>query len=923
MVILIIGIAIGVYLIRRQQIYKSKANLEGTRIEIVDNSGNPVTSTSSRSVKVKLTYVAPSPTPVLPALSPTPGVSASPSASPAPTPPPANLTGAYSPKVLLLIYNPIIESQGGRRLTAVEGWNDPVSLTNTFINSMNTASRGFVNYQVAETLVLDAFPVHEVDPADPQYSVNGFVYDDASYLTCAASNFSRLSCYKPNQEQGAGYLADYRRMIQAADACTKRNNGTIDELWIWGGPGFGFWEANLAGPNAFYYNSGPTTGTTCTKLLPIMGFAYHVEEARMWEDFAHRLESTMKRVFGSWAADYGVTSATAQHDWDRFTMLDNQSSGNGGCGNAHTSVNSTQVSGAYDWSSTNTTRSSCRNFANYPNLGNTTENINCNAWGCTDLGYFKDWLFKYLPNNSGSDNGKLNNWWKYLVDPQRTIIDGSVQGVAYAQEAYPTHFKIANTQENLAHVPEQLFDSNPKQIDWQLLSDNGQKTVYAQFKINNTWSSAYSVNIQLTGQPLSAFGMGMEAGQQFDTNKVDLVAESNASWVRLNFIVRDSWSGVDDPQFINTYNTIINAYTQRGIKILGLIGVESVKQGFDRSKPLEFQNRLVDVADKITQTFGDRVKVYEIFNEPNDWAGGSSSQLSPESFTSLLNAVYQKVRIDRNRTDLKLISGPIFSHDLSGGGSGDTGGDYLRSVYSAFNQNNPYPLDAVGLHIYIEQGNSQRAAIESAIRRNLEGIKRVIREFDPDKKIWISEMGWGTGSVSEEVQANNLETVFNLLKNDSAVRMAMWFTLLDFDNREYGLIRGNGNRKQAFQKFTSIASQLNPSPASSPSPAISPTPSAGSTTTPSLTPIPTSSPSPAPVMTPIPSSTPSPSPAPTTGPGRNADFNGDGKINSIDVSLMFRSWNSRASSDLNKYDLNSDGVVNSFDYSFLIRDFSN
>ena len=34
---------------------------EGTRIEVVDSSGNPITSTTTQDVKVKLTYVAPTP----------------------------------------------------------------------------------------------------------------------------------------------------------------------------------------------------------------------------------------------------------------------------------------------------------------------------------------------------------------------------------------------------------------------------------------------------------------------------------------------------------------------------------------------------------------------------------------------------------------------------------------------------------------------------------------------------------------------------------------------------------------------------------------------------------------------------------------------------------------------------------------------
>ena len=167
---------------------------------------------------------------------------------------------------------------------------------------------------------------------------------------------------------------------------------------------------------------------------------------------------------------------------------------------------------------------------------------------------------------------------------------------------------------------------------------------------------------------------------------------------------------------------------------------------------------------------------------------------------------------------------------------------------------------------------------------------------------WISEMGWGTGSVNEEVQANNLETVFNLLKNDPVVRMAMWFTLLDFDAREYGLVRGNGRKKQAFQRFTVLALQLKPSPSPSPSPISSPSPTPSPTVAPSPTQLPTSSPSPR--------------------PGKTRDFNGDGRVNSFDVSLMFSKWSSKKSADLNIFDLNNDGVINSFDYILLLAQYN-
>src|SRR3989338_6397452 len=56
-VILLAGIVGGMYLVSHPQIFKPKASNNETRIEFVDNQGNPISSTTSQNVKVKLTFV--------------------------------------------------------------------------------------------------------------------------------------------------------------------------------------------------------------------------------------------------------------------------------------------------------------------------------------------------------------------------------------------------------------------------------------------------------------------------------------------------------------------------------------------------------------------------------------------------------------------------------------------------------------------------------------------------------------------------------------------------------------------------------------------------------------------------------------------------------------------------------------------------
>lgn len=328
-----------------------------------------------------------------PTQSPEPSNSIEPSVSTAPSPiPTPKATDTKTSKILLLIYNPTLESQGGKNLVQYKGWNDPNNLTQSFIKSVKEASGGYVNYQIGSTIEIDGYPVKG----------DGFSYTDDSYLSCL-SNPS--SCHNPD-------LADYSKMIEDSRACEKLNSGEINELWIWGGPYFGYWESNLAGPGAFWYNSNPTTNTNCSKLLPIMGFNYERGEAEMFEDLGHRLESTMTKVYGSWSANESTP-------WNKFSLLDYDSSGRGGCGNAHLAVNASSNQG-YDRTNSRSVYSSCEDFLNYPNFTGQFTNISCSNWGCTTLGYFK-WWFGHVPKPAGASNGKLNNWWEYLINPQKAI----------------------------------------------------------------------------------------------------------------------------------------------------------------------------------------------------------------------------------------------------------------------------------------------------------------------------------------------------------------------------------------------------------------------------------------------------------------------------------------------------------------------
>ena len=309
---------------------------------------------------------------------------------------------------MILNFNPLIESQGGIRLNQVKGWNDPAGLESQYIADIKEVSGGYLNYQVVSRLDIDSIPK----------KADGFQYTDDSYLSCLANT---STCHFPD-------TADYLKMLNDNGVCTQLNSGAIDEVWIWGGPYFGYYESRLAGPGAYWYNSPPLGGTGCTKLLPVMGFNYERGVESMLHSFGHRFESALSNVFepklgGWWKYGYGTPPVPGAVDtnWGKFTVREahqGQTSLKNGCGFIHAGPNA--IADNYVYGDTAVKTIDCDDFSNYPNLTGVTTTVNCSVWGCSQYGFLKWWL-GHIPKYTGTaTDGKLNNWWKYAVNGVQT-----------------------------------------------------------------------------------------------------------------------------------------------------------------------------------------------------------------------------------------------------------------------------------------------------------------------------------------------------------------------------------------------------------------------------------------------------------------------------------------------------------------------
>ncbi len=293
------------------------------------------------------------------------------------------------PRVLMIIFNPIIESEGSQRLTRVLHWNDPDSLAEVYRADLYECSQHYLDYQIVKRLEVDEYPV----------KLDGFRYDDETFLKCWRE---RQGFHQPD-------AVDYLKLFEEFEVLRQVQNNEIDEVWCFTFPYSGFWETTMAGSGAFYCNSDPVPNTDqCPRRFITYGFNYEREVGCMLEDFGHMTESVLSHVFRK--------ATQEQNLWHQFTRYDQIAPGNANCGNVHFAPNSERD---YDWGNPKFVRSNCDDWLNFPNFKGITREVNCAEWGNGDMREHHKWWFKHLPRAEGETNGIFNNWWYYLADPNR------------------------------------------------------------------------------------------------------------------------------------------------------------------------------------------------------------------------------------------------------------------------------------------------------------------------------------------------------------------------------------------------------------------------------------------------------------------------------------------------------------------------
>ena len=291
-------------------------------------------------------------------------------------------------KILIIVYDPLVDTQSGKKLSEYMHWNRVDDLAKGFMTDILQTSGGLARYQIAQRIDVDGFPA----------KVDGYHYNAETYLNVIRG------VARPYMPQEANYYA----IIERFNVLERVAHGEIDEVWVFSFPHGGLYESIMGGPAAFWCNAPPLRNTeSAGRRFVIMGFSYERGVGEMLENMGHRAESILDKTFKGLTGEDNL--------WKRFIRYEKTAPGRAAVGNIHFAPNSERD---YDWNNPGSVESECDDWLrNFPNFKGEVRRVTSAEWGYGDIREHHKWWFHHLPKVGGSRNGIQHNWWQYVMDP--------------------------------------------------------------------------------------------------------------------------------------------------------------------------------------------------------------------------------------------------------------------------------------------------------------------------------------------------------------------------------------------------------------------------------------------------------------------------------------------------------------------------
>ena len=445
LLIILAGIVGGVYLVQHPTFFKPKAAVDGTRIEVVDNNGNPISSTASQDVKVKLTYVAPTVTAYAVGVN-------------------YHATGSNfdNSSFIKKYHDPNVRATVRSQLQQMADSGATVIKTMIWLVTPDADERGWTS----------TFPLSTEELA----KIRQYTQDVAAIQ---AQDGHRLDLYF-----NFGYL-------WCADYNTVKPDGTIGQCGLtWPQ----FTDKTKQSYTDLINNVSDVTrgdGQKVVKIIYLQSetmIGVKVNDGKFLKDLYSDFVNTANVA--------GITPSVYFHSYPYVSA-----------GINFMQQNNLPVPERIDLSF----YPDIRLATDYPALVRQAIDSIGASYPGKKIGFVET---NYLMDKTLRDSlGKaIADEYLRRGNPVTTIFwttpDGGTQGAhvsfpfdinsylpasAQIPSSFPTHFRVANSQDELTGDGQDFVQSI--EIPWTLTNGSGQKTVYAQFKVDGVWQTAISTNV--------------------------------------------------------------------------------------------------------------------------------------------------------------------------------------------------------------------------------------------------------------------------------------------------------------------------------------------------------------------------------------------------------------------------------------------
>lgn len=316
-------------------------------------------------------------------------------------------TGRKEAKVIVIIYNPVLENEGGKTLIEHLNANDPVHYSHILVDAVREASWGYINYKIVDVIEVDGYTK----------KVDGFRYTDESFM-----EVRKTQQWQPS-------TTSYRSVIEENGLMDRIKKEGITEIWLWGAGGMHWDEFAFYIPNR-YARFAPTDNPwfyrpydipeELGKTFWVMGFNYEVGSDNMIHSYMHRIESIAALAYAD-----GIWETYGKRDpWNVFSWLETDHKGTPSMvGNCHVPPNGES---GYDYNNKRSVQSWSDNWARYPDLRGEPRKYSSEDWAFNQYGYQR-WILGKIPKFPGATKYGYNNWWVYIANTDEDLPEYRMQ----------------------------------------------------------------------------------------------------------------------------------------------------------------------------------------------------------------------------------------------------------------------------------------------------------------------------------------------------------------------------------------------------------------------------------------------------------------------------------------------------------------